>query len=488
MHAGRRWAGRISGWAAVLALAAASLVWQAPAAHATALVAPTISGSGTISGSVSCSAVDQATNAVSTCQSVVGSTVTLTATPQSTPAGHWVFGGWTGCATVAGTSCIIFDTAPATNNYLPRAVFLDVAGPTLTPTATYSTVVDRQVAFTWGTNEPLSGATCSIDGATPSACSGSVTATLPEGSHTFTVRGTDRSGNQGAPATTTVRIVDTTLVSGPPDRSNVRAPSFTVASAGGTTFDCAVDGSPLAQCATKGADGRATITLPSLAEGTHTFRVLARDGASDFDRVPVVRTWTIDTTAPIAALDPTRGPNEGALQAATTETFAFTSNEPGGTFSCRLDSAPFQSCTSPKTVTGLVPGPHRFEVRATDAAGNTSPVVARSWTVAGNPATPRLAVKAKAKASSTKIKGLTVEDVDAGAAVRVSCKGKGCPGPLKGAGVTQTTTAGTLSLTALVKKALLPGARLTVVVTESTGTTTFVLKVRAGRKPKVTTR
>lgn len=487
MHAGRRWAGRISGWAAVLALAGASLVWQAPAAQALAVVIPSISGSGTISGSVSCSAVDQPTNAVSSCPSTVGATVTLNATPQATPAGHWVFAGWVGCPTPAGNGCVIFDTGPAGNNYLPRAVFVDVTGPTLTPAATYSTQVDRQVAFTWGTNEPLSAATCSVDGAPPIACSGSFTATPAEGTHTFSVRGTDRSGNQGAPATVSVRIVDTALVSGPADVSNQRTPTFTVGSLAGTGFDCAVDAAGFAPCATKEPDGRARITLPSLAEGTHTFRVRAKDGA-DSDRVPVVRTWRIDTTAPTATLDPTRGPNEGALQAATTETFAFTSNEPGSTFSCRLDSAPFQACTSPRTVTGLVPGPHRFEVRATDAAGNTSPVVARSWTVAGNPATPRLAVKAKASRASTKIKGLTVEDADAGATVRLSCKGKGCPGPLKGQGVTQTTTAGTLSLAALVKKALKPGARLTVVVTESTDTTTFVVRVRAGKKPKVTTR
>lgn len=473
----------------MLALAGASLVFLAPPAQALALVTPSISGSGSISGGGSCSAVDRPNGAVSACGSTTNLVVSLTATPQSTPAGHWQFSRWDNCPSgPTNPVCTIVDTSVSTTStWSPRAVFTDGVGPTVTPTATFSTTVDRQVAFTWGTNEVLAASTCSIDGATPSPCTGDVTATLPEGSHTFTVRGTDRSGNQGAPASLTVRVVDTALLAGPPDVTNQRTPTFTVSSLVGTTFDCAVDSVLLSECATKGSNGQATITLPALADGSHTFRVRAEDGA-DSDRVPVVRTWRIDTTAPTATLDPTRGPNEGALQAATTETFAFTSNEPGSTFSCRLDSAPFQACTSPRTVTGLVPGPHRFEVRATDAAGNTSPVVARSWTVAGNPATPRLAVKAKASRASTKIKGLTVEDVDAGATVRLSCKGKRCPGPLKGLGVTQTTTAGTLSLTALVKKALEPGARLTVVVTESTDTTTFVVRVRAGKKPKVTTR
>jgi hypothetical protein len=48
---------------------------------------------------------------------------------------------------------------------------------------------------------------------------------------------------------------------------------------------------------------------------------------------------------------------------------SFTADE-SATFECRLDGAPFAACSSPYRTPKLKPGKHRFEVRATDAAGN----------------------------------------------------------------------------------------------------------------------
>ncbi len=64
-----------------------------------------------------------------------------------------------------------------------------------------------------------------------------------------------------------------------------------------------------------------------------------------------------------------------------TATFEF-SSEPGATFECRLDEAPFGSCSSPRTFTGLSNGAHTFRVRAKDAVGNidASPAT-RAWKV-----------------------------------------------------------------------------------------------------------
>ena len=62
-------------------------------------------------------------------------------------------------------------------------------------------------------------------------------------------------------------------------------------------------------------------------------------------------------------------------------TFSF-SSEPGATLECRLGAAPFAACASPHTTSPLADGPHTFEVRATDASGNTDPSPAvRSFTV-----------------------------------------------------------------------------------------------------------
>jgi Tol biopolymer transport system component len=51
-------------------------------------------------------------------------------------------------------------------------------------------------------------------------------------------------------------------------------------------------------------------------------------------------------------------------------TFTFTSNEPGSSFECRVDGTVFPDCVSPFRTAELSDGPHTFDVRATDAAGN----------------------------------------------------------------------------------------------------------------------
>jgi hypothetical protein len=85
-----------------------------------------------------------------------------------------------------------------------------------------------------------------------------------------------------------------------------------------------------------------------------------------------------DTTPPVLTVTPvdTLG---------STASFNLTANEDAVTFECMLttDGVPgsWESCTSPKTYTGLAPGDYVFSARATDRVGNVSAVVTRSWTV-----------------------------------------------------------------------------------------------------------
>jgi Ca2+-binding RTX toxin-like protein len=85
----------------------------------------------------------------------------------------------------------------------------------------------------------------------------------------------------------------------------------------------------------------------------------------------------VDDVPPETAIDsgpagPTNDP---------TATFTF-SSEAGASFECRVDAASFSSCSSPFTTPTLADGPHAFEVRATDAAGNTDATpAARAFTV-----------------------------------------------------------------------------------------------------------
>ena len=83
-----------------------------------------------------------------------------------------------------------------------------------------------------------------------------------------------------------------------------------------------------------------------------------------------------DTVAPETAI--TGGPKKKEKKGRAS--FTFTSSEPGSTFQCSLDDGPFEPCASPEDVR-VRKGKHTFEVRATDAAGNTDPSpAAQGWT------------------------------------------------------------------------------------------------------------
>jgi Bacterial Ig-like domain len=79
-----------------------------------------------------------------------------------------------------------------------------------------------------------------------------------------------------------------------------------------------------------------------------------------------------ETVPPVTTID--GGPS--GFTNDQTPTFAFSSNEAGSTFECRVDGGVWASCNSPETIASLGEGSHTFEVRATDVAGNVEPIPA----------------------------------------------------------------------------------------------------------------
>ncbi len=245
------------------------------------------------------------------------------------------------------------------------------------------TVNSSGATFTF--SSPDAGATfeCRVDGAAFSACGSPKSYTnLADGSHTFQVRAVDGAGNPDPSPASQSWSSDTT----PPQTTIDGGPSNTVASAAaafsfsasenGSTLECQLDGGGWTSCASPAS-------YSGLGDGLHTFEVRATDALGNVDPTPATRTWTVDTTAPDTVID--SGPT-GTVATAVAE-FAFSSPEAGATFECRLDGAPFAPCTSPAGYSGLVDGPHTFDVQATDAAGNVDPTPAsQGWTVATQPA------------------------------------------------------------------------------------------------------
>jgi hypothetical protein len=170
---------------------------------------------------------------------------------------------------------------------------------------------------------------------------------------------------------------DTSIGSGPSGTSTSASASFSFnSSESGSTYECKLDGGSWASCSSPKS-------LSGLSEGAHTFYVRAKDAAGNVDASPASRTWTVDvpepdTTAPNTSI----GSGPSGTSTSTSASFSFSSSEAGSSFECRLDSASWASCSSPKSLSGLSNGSHTFSVRAKDSAGNVdaSPAT-RSWTV-----------------------------------------------------------------------------------------------------------
>ena len=212
-----------------------------------------------------------------------------------------------------------------------------------------------------------------------SCASPHTTAALPDGASVFDVRATDPAGNVGPAARRTFTIdtiAPTVTISGPAGPTNDATPTFSfTASEPVSTLQCRVDSGPFAGCTTP-----YTVAL-ALPDGAHAFEAKATDVALNAG-VATVRAFTVDTVVPAVTI--TGGPVDTTTSA--TPEFTFTSADAGATFACRAGTAPltggFDACVSPHTTASLADGANAFEVRATDAAGNTGPAAARAFAVA----------------------------------------------------------------------------------------------------------
>lgn len=138
-----------------------------------------------------------------------------------------------------------------------------------------------------------------------------------------------------------------------------------------SSFECRVDDAPFAACGSPHS-------LPELpSDGFHTFSVRARDAHGHADATPVTQSFLVDTV-PDTAID--GGP--AGVTDDSVPMFVFSSVLVATGFECRIDGGEFAPCSSPHVVAPLADGPHNFEVRAKNAAGQLDPTpAARAFTV-----------------------------------------------------------------------------------------------------------
>jgi hypothetical protein len=123
-------------------------------------------------------------------------------------------------------------------------------------------------------------------------------------------------------------------------------------------------------------------------EGSYTWTTTVSRGATHYDIQGPQPKVTVDGTAP-AAPSITEKPLNPSND--STPTFAFSDSDASATFQCQLDGGGFSACTSPTTYPTVANGPHTFDVKAIDLAGNESAPTSYSWTIdAGTPPTPAI--------------------------------------------------------------------------------------------------
>src|SRR4029079_2331892 len=255
---------------------------------------------------------------------------------------------------------------------------VDTVNPVVTITAAPPNPSNQaSPSFTFTSNKNPSTFECQLDAGAFAPCtSPRPLGATPEGSHTFKVRATDSLNHTGGPTAFSWTIDTTTtpapaIGSGPATPTNLTNANFVFSdSEPGLSFQCQRDGGAFSACTSPAS-------YSGLPDGAHTFAVRAT-GAPDNPGATASKGGTADTVA----RDTTIGSTPPAVSSIGSASFGFASTEPGSTFACSLDGGTFASCSSPQSYAGLSNGAHAFQVKATDAAGNSDPTAAAySWQV-----------------------------------------------------------------------------------------------------------
>ena len=276
------------------------------------------------------------------------------------------------------------DPTPETVSWVvdrtPPVVTLVAPPPLFTRTGAFT--VDFDVVD--GPDGAPAEALCTLDGgpAERRAPGPNDFAVALEGPHTLTICGVDLVGLGSAECLDVAFTYDATpphtvvTQHPPPESPDTHADLRFHAEPDGTVA-CTFDGAPVP------CDG--ALSLSDLSEGEHIATFAASDAAGNVESPAVEVRWRIDVTAPDTRLLA----SPALVSNAANPGFTFDSDppgEPGVTFQCRVDAAPWVACTSPLVLPGLQEGGHHLAVQASDPFGNADPTPAEyAWEIDTTP-------------------------------------------------------------------------------------------------------
>ncbi len=264
---------------------------------------------------------------------------------------------------------------------------IDATVPTVRITSAPTAIVlgsPTQIEF--AASDSLSGikeSECSWDSQPFAACTSPISMqNLAIGSHGFKVKARDLAGNLSAEVSHTVNVatalpVVVSITQKPPAYINVKTAQFLFSGTDElnkalSSFTCQLDSLDSELCVSPK-------TYLNLTEGNHSFKITGKSTTETLS-APISAQFIVDTIAPSLPIMTT---NIQATTNQSTAVFSFSATDSSGigSFQCRIDDQAFATCTSPKTISGLIAGVHKFEVRALDMAGNTSPPAIYGWSV-----------------------------------------------------------------------------------------------------------
>lgn len=278
------------------------------------------------------------------------------------------------------------DTAGNISGVSSYSWIIDLSLPTVTLTSNPASLTNSTSAsFVFlGTDTgggSIASYQCAIDGGSFAVCSSPKSyLSLSASAHVFSVKAIDTAGNVGN-TTTYNWTVDTTtpmasILSGPSSLTNSTSATYTFSatappSGSITGYECNVDAGGWTSCSSPK-------TYSGLSAGAHVFSVRSIDNNGNRSSASS-QSWVIDTTAPVLSIDtkPT------SINNLTSAQFSFSATDANGiaSYSCKLDSASFTTCSSPMSYSSLAQSSHTFSVTATDSAGNVTAAQTYTWSI-----------------------------------------------------------------------------------------------------------